>query len=1354
MQSNITPPYCMQPPVDRIYMVLRNDKEVSEFKERLITVFTKIFKENNSIPIGLPDGHHYKDNIPLLLKIVGHLVNGIYTNLQNFETLFDEPATKNFLFDIANAIELDQWHDFISETYSKRIHHCKKEGLVDCMKHNKSSTNNKDKYMNELELSGKYNQNIRRSDDIDVSNNDPAKSFSDAQYTIIDTMPSYLKKIVDTNLIELKTTAYYIDSAPCKGGTSPLLYNFNTYGLNTHSEFFIVNCALAFYQSFFKSLKNFVFTINGMGDTTVSNNSYILLESIDKRYTINIKYYDNNGQKESEYTYTAIGGQKGHFTVANIVKTLVCENTPKNSPSYVEIIKLIEWLKTLPGLSHNAKKNFIVSFLTLNKGFGDFVQMFMCLYLFYIEITIDSKVCAFLYNIILATCDSHLTYIALICECPFIIGGCEPSRKIYIDGKNRYLDKTFDVVWNRYNKIQINSTPTGTVELPVFKWIPVINCVCNGKGKASNNTSVSSIFNFESINKSYLKLELDTLHRKSKLIFQKEEGNLIIELTIGDYQIKLLNGEVHTPYTVPYVFNIIFKEDNNLEFNKLFTEKISDSTIDFNKNLYKYLSTNVDVIITSILYNNFLYNMFIGNKSALDNIKISLANAKDIDYTLFIPFTLKNFRIKKKTSYAHYPVERFIAWGIALNRSYGATGNWGSGENRRYYSDFYDYVIRTAECLKVLFSYYVAIDEYIFKLNNFANREQNAKTLNFDLINFTIVGLIDFNGENHPLPYVLIKIFNDYKVTIINEMREICNSYYRNINIYLFFYYLPAQINELIEIMKALNSDTYKSHQDTVRHNDACSVAIKCFKNIIESHQKIISYQQFIDGNDAVTSSLVNSEDACVLEGDDADDIDGIDGIDGIDSNEPANIANIANINQILQEAIKLYPNQEALVRIKGHIASIDFINSQRDRPKRGKRKNEDDEDVEDNEEGPSNKKPKMVGGYTVSEYDTSLLSFNIQDKTQLSFLVNMDEHYIQLNQVQKPPCILKIALNFSLSELIYSIKEQSIYDEENEDSLYIMITAMYKLLAFTEFILYKSNDSQPNSIDIITLTNIRIYIEKILNEYNTTSLTISSEDIEIAQSSLFKLNELLLNMESFFTTLITFISNRCELPAEHFDSITLTLDNKYNMDTRECIIVVYINDTRLFEITNNANNAYANNILIFCLGYEIIKYTREKVAVGIAFIQDKFGRMQGGIFKNNKVKQTIHYKKIQKVRKNITGYVSKNVISRSISMPKPSKQPEKSPKPSKQPEKSPKPSKQPEKLPKPSKQPEQIKVTDNNNQNISKYKLRVEQFKNKKFSAYFEKKLKTYLNDKNINIYKIGIMKMRGILKNIYKLD
>ena len=55
---------------------------------------------------------------------------------------------------------------------------------------------------------------------------------------------------------------------------------------------------------------------------------------------------------------------------------------------------------------------------------------------------------------------------------------------------------------------------------------------------------------------------------------------------------------------------------------------------------------------------------------------------------------------------------------------------------------------------------------------------------------------------------------------------------------------------------------------------------------------------------------------------------------------------------------------------------------------------------------------------------------------------------------------------------------------------------------------------------------------------------------------------------------------------------------------------------------------------------------------------------------------------------------------------------------------------------------------------NISKYNLRIEQYKNKNLSDYFINKLKTHIrdNDDKNNIYKIGIKKIKVILKDIYK--
>ena len=51
------------------------------------------------------------------------------------------------------------------------------------------------------------------------------------------------------------------------------------------------------------------------------------------------------------------------------------------------------------------------------------------------------------------------------------------------------------------------------------------------------------------------------------------------------------------------------------------------------------------------------------------------------------------------------------------------------------------------------------------------------------------------------------------------------------------------------------------------------------------------------------------------------------------------------------------------------------------------------------------------------------------------------------------------------------------------------------------------------------------------------------------------------------------------------------------------------------------------------------------------------------------------------------------------------------------------------------------------------KYKLRVEEYKNKQLSDYFIKKIKTHINDKEINIYKLGLTKIKIILKEIYNI-
>ena len=1398
-----------------------SDEHYADFQTRLNIVFRTIFDGRE-----IPHGHKINNDDVVLLNLV-HLL--IQNDKEKIDVFFKDFKTRTFISTIAHAFELDQWHDFQDASYA-RINKCGNFGLVNCILPNTHAANiKKDALMLILESNSDNNANIRKGEEqIDGSNNDPAKSFYDAQYTIIDTMPTYLKKIVDTNLIELKTAAYYIDSAPCAESTDPNQYNTNQYNLNTSTEFFIVNCALAFYQSFFISLNNFVFTIYGMNSDD-SDIIYNTLKSFLKRYIINIKYINPETGVISQYNYIAEGGAKGHFTVPNVVKILVCtgakkaeqgqskQDLPINGKDAIE--NLIIWLESLTS-DVPAIQNFLVSFLTLNKGFGDFVQMFMCLYLFYIEITIDIPsetgdfrvVLVFLYNIILATCDSHLTYIALICKCPFIIGGLCNSRKIYMDGKSRYLTKTFKAVWNSYNKIHIVTATDSIPEIvpPIWDAKKLKDCGCSGKSSAvSTSMSLTSISTFESNNKGRIKFELDRLRAYAILkLYEPHPGGIsYFELTIGT-KIKLL-PDVH--YETDNLFIITFVGS----ITTLDTALITDETLLYYQTLYKTLSINVDAIITSIAYINFLYEMFYGNSIILINIKSSLRDRVNLDIELFEPFTFETFKKSKKQSHERLPrmaINRFAIWAYAFDHAIGSKKWVGMNiQSDQKFNNFYDYVIQTLELLKALDSYNVAIDEYIYKLTNFPNNLDASEMTIFSLgklltnlqashykstairdymYDLNISGGIIY--DNKVLIHkVLTQFFSMYKGMIIAEIAEIYNTYFVNIDVCLFFNHLPEQIEQLELIMNELSHRRKVTGHSKDGNADQqlgiCSVAIKCFQKIIESHKKIKSYKNYGVTTAPTIAIQVDTpsgtEDKCVNE-DEGDEDDEEELVKPVTDFTPS-------INKLKKDAIeeKMYPSEEQKGKIEKYKATKSSVSSSRS----GKRRfNDFDTDNDDNQNGEQVvKKVKYGGGYYVSNENGQSLSLDFPHNKQLKFSVanveNNVHYYIDYIELTESPSLLgrvQIVLDFSLSELIYSIKEQSIYDEDYKDPLHKMINSMYKLLAFTEFILYKNNPIQTESAEIITLTEFRYCIEQILNEYHTAYLNISSSDDMfkvIAKKSLVKLDYLLSISTLFLIKLTNIISRRCGGLLSSFHEQTKNFDTQL-VNLFESMILRVVNDYSdgsYFEILQNnvdaggfitietlRNYENASKFLIFYLGYEIIKNTGNEIIEGIRRIKEILRNqgMSGGIYKNKRGKRAILYKKIQDVRENITGYASKNTISRTISIPKPSKQIEKSPKPSKQPEKlpkpskqiekSPKPSKQPEKLPKPSKQPEKLKVTDNNNQNISKYKLRVEQFKNKKISAYFEKKLKTYLNDKNINIYKIGIMKMRGILKNIYKLD
>jgi hypothetical protein len=200
-----------------------------------------------------------------------------------------------------------------------------------------------------------------------------------------------------------------------------------------------------------------------------------------------------------------------------------------------------------------------------------------------------------------------------------------------MDGKSRYLGKNFVTVWNTYNEIHIvNAAEDGGIlekVLPIFSPKPLKVCGCSGKSKAASTImSLTSISTFESNNKGLIKYELDILRAYGKLELEQSSivGIFIFKLTIGGTKIKLLPGVYYNPGTV---FEISWNGSREMFFETV----ITDDTLESYRTLYKTLSINVDAIITSIAYINFLYEMFYNNRTILENIKSSLKNRKKFD---------------------------------------------------------------------------------------------------------------------------------------------------------------------------------------------------------------------------------------------------------------------------------------------------------------------------------------------------------------------------------------------------------------------------------------------------------------------------------------------------------------------------------------------------------------------------------------------------------------------------------------------------------------------------------------------------------------------------------------------------
>lgn len=375
-----------------------------------------------------------------LLKIIYKILNSDALDVSDY----------NFLNIMSKAILTDQDHDFLSGDDRTKFDKTKcKElddtvsiiGLLKCLRRPKSQDKLTISVIKTVTWVDFLNRNV---------NPDPNKKLEGIEYMINDTKPPKLLNVIE-DIKEIYTITSYIDSAPCTSNNIPSTNLCPKYNLSNNIEFIITNLAFAFYQSFFKELSEFSFYIRCKNNC---NKEYNNLLHGTKVFTIIIKHTTSGNR----HRFEGVGGDEGDFTVPRITRTLAVCNVlcPK-------IVNLIDWLTKKCGIKDETKiRKIIINLNILMKGFGDFCQMFMCLFLYFIKInTVDAagnaQICVFNKNIILTTCDSYLAQIALLCNCPHIIGHCseENHRWIFIDSNSIYLDKTLYRCWNDFYNIQL-----------------------------------------------------------------------------------------------------------------------------------------------------------------------------------------------------------------------------------------------------------------------------------------------------------------------------------------------------------------------------------------------------------------------------------------------------------------------------------------------------------------------------------------------------------------------------------------------------------------------------------------------------------------------------------------------------------------------------------------------------------------------------------------------------------------------------------------------------------------------------------------------------------------------------------
>jgi hypothetical protein len=397
---------------------------------------------------------YIKDNIIWYLKLKDYDKNDFFNEndeglLKYIKLIIDDDNVNvkkeeinTLLTSILDAIQVDQAHDFLDG--SSRSMSLDENGdpfnLSKCLGYSRE-INLHEKVKDILRVfENELLSNVKKI----ISDND----ISDIKYSIRDTgvRDDFSKKIV-SNTEQVVAIASIIDSAGC----SQTNRNMPT-GIGDNLELIITNIGYIFYQSFYKWFRmNNIVTLIIINNKTVAN----FINDCKKKYSIEFHISEKNvdstsgisTQKyEKIYTQTdVIPGCNGDFTVNKIVNILYKKPNICCNLLYLALNTKFDDEKT---------KKIIMTYYVLNKGFGDFSQMFSCLYFnnrekYGTDNNIHYK------NIILCTVDRFLAYISYLCKCPFILGASYTCRYYSCDTNSKYYGLNIIKAYNKFNNLKL-----------------------------------------------------------------------------------------------------------------------------------------------------------------------------------------------------------------------------------------------------------------------------------------------------------------------------------------------------------------------------------------------------------------------------------------------------------------------------------------------------------------------------------------------------------------------------------------------------------------------------------------------------------------------------------------------------------------------------------------------------------------------------------------------------------------------------------------------------------------------------------------------------------------------------------